>query len=140
MYKVYFAHPFATRGTKDEQRIIDAILKIKNLELVNPFTTEDDTMKKHGVKQYYPDPTKELAQDIFNKDLNQVIECDFILAWFPDGIQCIGTAYEMAFAVEQCKFINVICSKMSPFFSVADCIYDSIESFEKNEETFWSAD
>ena len=81
--RCYFAHPFRSIGLDGEKRIIE-ILESRRVEVVNPFTGENDMAKKYGVDAYYPKTPYKLGRDIWTKDLSQLNQCNMALFWIPE--------------------------------------------------------
>lgn len=114
--KVYFAHPYSTRGGKGEAEILD-ILTDRPLEVINPFDSEDNIMlKKYGRTKYYPDPPYKLGRDIWMQDLRQVAKADMLVAWAPDR-GSMGTGVEIFHAYQLHKFIQIISAIKHPLFA-----------------------
>lgn len=135
--KVYYAHPYKTRGTHIEERIIDE-LKSRRLIIHEPFTKEAEVLSKYGVEEYYERPYFELARDIWTKDRGRVIKSDIIVAHIPDDIQAIGTAMEVAIAYEFGKFIQIISPMKHPSFALyADQLFETVEDWERKRIYKW---
>jgi len=95
--KCYFAHPFNTRGSEEEKKII-SILEERRIEVINPFDGEDRYLALFGVKEYWQDPLYNIGRDLWKKDLKQIEDCDMLVAYLPEG--SIGTAAEIQFALD----------------------------------------
>lgn len=127
--KIYFAHPFDTWKTKEEE-LIEKTLEARGYEVINPFKEEDHLNEKYGVDNYYENPTYEFADDIVDKDQKMVLDCDEYFGWFPKGIAMVGTPIELTWAYEDCKKITVVCYKPQPFLWIySDVFYLGLENF-----------
>jgi len=139
--KFYFAHPYKTRDSAGERRIIH-VTRNKGHEIINPFDGEDDILEEHGVKEYYGNVKQAVARSFFYRDLNQVKECDAIIGWVPRGrIQAVGTPMELMYAwrekkaSKKKKYIIIISEIPSPFFiCIADEFYPTIHDYENGTE------
>jgi len=70
----YIAHPWVTRGTPEEAKVIEIAIS-KGYNIYEPFEKEDGLEKKYGGK-YYELPMKvkvEFAKDIVRTDLARVV-------------------------------------------------------------------
>jgi len=129
--RIYFAHPFKMRYSMSEHEII-TLLEEADYEVIEPFEDEQVVLHKYGLKNYYDDPRKDVAQAIYNRDYNHVKSCDEIFAWFPEDIPCIGTAIELAWADFDGKYTYVLSPIKHPFLlTMADFIYTSWEQLRK---------
>jgi len=142
--KAYFAHPWRSKDLPDKQRIID-ILESRKVEVIDPFTGENELCEKYGEKDYYPNCNYELGRAIWLKDLQQIRNCDMVVAWIPDNVEgrVMGTSYELCYAFMQypAKFIQIISPLKHPFFayliSGGNQHFTSIDSFEKLRKEQW---
>ena len=114
--RLYFAHPYKTRGMNGEESIME-IAREKGHEILNPFDGEDSILEEHGVKEYYGNVKKAVAFSFFERDLDLLRSCDGVLAWIPLGIgQPIGTPCELMYGWMLSKYLIVISKIPSPFF------------------------
>jgi len=140
--KAYLAHSWRSRDHPDKQRIID-ILKQRRVDVIDPFDGEEELCAKFGETDYYPNCNYKLGRAIWDKDMQQVRNCDVLIAWIPDDVEgrFMGTSYEICYAHEHNKFIQIISPLKHPFFaflvSKGHQWYGSIESFERLRKEKW---
>lgn len=155
--KCYFAHPFKSKDTEEAKRIIE-ILESRRVEVLNPFTGEDEMAKKHGVKGYYPTTPYKLGREIWAKDMLQINNCNMTLFWLPEGYTIVGCYAEIQHAVEhqnglmrknihlhpddqEPHLIQFITEKRHPLIAWALCynnqLFDNIDNFERYRQTRW---
>ena len=134
--RVYFAHPYRTIGTIDEEILLDE-MEQQGWDVLNPFDHAPiDAVEniKSGVF------SSEDAAALVNNDLAHILECDIILAWIPEGIPAVGTICEMMFAATQGKkYVIVVHERPTPHSWVvhyADDLYLSIEDFINDKEVY----
>jgi len=114
------------------------VTRLKGHDIINPFDGEDSILEEHGVKEYYGNVKRAVAESFFYRDVQQLEECDGLIAWYPMGnIQAIGTPMEIAFAhkYRPRKHVIIISEIPSPFFiCIADEFYQTIHDYEKGKE------
>lgn len=96
--KLYLAHCFHTRKTV--RKIELQIEKEFNVELVNPFYDLDREDIKKLDKGIELNRTKKDCQFVRQRDLNNILASDGLLAIIFDLDKMIGTLKEMCFAYE----------------------------------------
>lgn len=121
----YFAHPCDTKGSEEEKRI-KMELKLRGVNVHDPFENEEKILKKYEIDDYYNDPRWQIGRDIWTSDIGMIKKCSMLLAYIPD-YGCLGTAAELATAYENRKFIQIISPIQHPMFSV----YSDPEHFFK---------
>ena len=136
--KCYFAHQYDLRKSAGKYRIRKLLLE-RDIEVVDPFIGEFKILKKHGVSEYYAKPKYEAARELWIKDLQQVRECDMIVAWFPSP--SIGCSAELQEAYRHHKFIQIISPLLHPSFAYVltgpNQQYLSIDDFERYRVYRW---
>ncbi len=140
--KCYFAHPYESRNTPEEQEIIKE-LESRRIMVINPFDGEDEMMlKEYGRTSYYPDPPYELGRKIWAQDLKRVAECDMILIYVPEGVRLSGgCGIEMFHAYQLHKFIQIISKSKHPAFAWVltggNQMYETVEDWKKYRIFKW---
>ena len=136
--KCYFAHPYDLRKSAGKYRIRRLLLD-RDVIVVDPFIGEFKILKKHGVKEYYANPKYKAARELWIKDLQQVRDCDMIVAWIPDP--SIGCSAELQEAYRYHKFIQIISPILHPSFAYVltgpNQQYLSIDDFERYRVLRW---
>lgn len=141
--KCYFAHPWDTRGSEEEKRIIKA-LEDRRVEVCNPFDGEEGLWAKYNRKAYYPNPPYKLGREIWILDLHRVKMCDMLVAYLPHTAMC--TAVELAEAYRLEKFIQVISPMKHPLIAYVldrdgkSQLFKTVEQFEKLKPQRWDND
>lgn len=140
-YKCYFAHPWESRGSPEEAEIIEE-LKLRLVDVVNPFDNEDEIWTRYGRTGYYPDPPYKLGREIWIKDLKSITECDMFLVYVPEGKRLTGgCGYELAKAYDQHKFIQIISMSRHPAFAYVltgtNQMFENIKDWKKYYKLRW---
>lgn len=121
-----------------------AEMAMRGMNPLNPFEDEDDMNREHGDTEYYSPKIKDrlsLGKKIWDHDIDRVLLCDTILAWFPT--LSIGTGIELWEASKNGKKLIIITDNPHPVFAklVIDYgakMYASIDAFMNSEEYTWS--
>jgi len=138
----YFAHSWISKDHPDKIRIVKALEEMK-IEVIDPFNGEDDLCTKHGEIDYYPNCNYKLGRDIWVKDLGQIREADMFLMWIDSSApgRFMGTSYEMAYAFNLGKHIQIISDLRHPYMAYVLCDgnrqYNTIEDFENQRRIRW---
>jgi len=132
--KAYLAHPYDKRKSTSKYKI-KKTLEERGVEVVDPFKGEYVILRKHGVKEYYSEPKYKMARELWIKDLQEIKDCDMLVAWVPDDENCRGTCVEIYHAYLHKKFIQIISPARHPSFAYVltggNQMFESIEDFVK---------
>ena len=135
--RCYFAHPFKLRDSSEKMDILKELLS-RLLIVTDPFRDEEKILTEFGVDSYWGNEYWELARKIWTKDLGQISDCRYLLAWVPNYETALGTMAEIAHAYEHNKFIMIISPILHPCFSVyADQFFVTISDFINRREYKW---
>jgi len=52
------------------------LTRLKGHEIINPFDGEDSILEEHGVKEYYGNVKRAVAESFFYRDIQQLEECN----------------------------------------------------------------
>lgn len=139
--KCYFAHSWRSKDHPDKKRIVAALERMK-IEVIDPFNNEDDLCVEYGEKEYYPNCNYKLGRAMWIKDLEQIRKCDMFLLWSTsDQPQSAGKFYELAYAFDHGKHIQIISDLRHPCMAYVLCHgnrqYNTIEDFENARRIRW---
>ena len=137
--RIYFAHSWSRWKTKQESQIIK-ILEDRGYIVHNPFDKEIELNKKYNINWYSDNPTKPHANDIYDIDFANLMECDAYFGWFSKNNHIIGTSIELAWAYyaellgyEQMEII-VLSFKKHPFnWRMCDKFYEGYNNFKQDK-------
>ena len=138
----YFAHSWRSKDHPDKIRIIKALEQMK-IDVIDPFNGEDDMCSKYDETDYYPNCNYKLGRDIWVKDLSQIREADMFLMWVDSSMpgRFMGTSYELAYAFNLGKHIQIISDLRHPCMAYVLCHgnrqYNTIEDFENQRRIRW---
>ncbi len=138
----YFAHSWISKDNPDKIRIVKALEQMK-IEVIDPFTNEDKLCEEFGETDYYPFCNYKLGRAIWVKDLAQIRQADMFLMWVDSHMQgrFMGTSYELAYAFNLGKHIQIISDLRHPYMAYVLCggnrQYDTIEDFENSRRIRW---
>jgi nucleoside 2-deoxyribosyltransferase len=146
--KCYFAHPYKSRNTPEEERLIE-IIENRNIEIIGPFKNEDDLLAKHGVKEYYEKhPPYKLARTIWINDLTEIRKADIVIFWIPFRSMGTGAELQYALGIQQKRFkenkpylIQIITKEVHPLIAYAlhsgNQLFRSIDDFDRIRQSDW---
>ena len=155
--KCYFAHPYSSKGTEDEAKILQ-ILKERRIKVIDPFEEDHKIKRKFNMKEDDPFDYSNIKfnREVWIDDLRSIRRSNLVLIWIPEI--SMGVSAELSYALtyqhkiehfnsgvrddkKRIFHIQIITSVRHPLLAYAlqngNQLFNNIHDFDRMRQSEW---